>query len=83
MKNELWKRFFTVASPCSFANEDNLHKKAVSSFVLCVAVAWSYTRIEGNLLASGGEVLGEVSGPIGGRLGVLQCTKLSTSLTLE
>ena len=65
MKNELWKGFFAsdiIASPCSFvevANEDNLHKKPVSSFVLHAAVAWSPTRIEGNLLAS--EVLREIS----------------------
>lgn len=83
MKNNLWKRLFTVAGTCSVANEDNLHKKAFSSFVLRVALAWSSTRTEGNLLASGEKVLREIGGPRRGRLAVLLCRKLSTSLTLE
>lgn len=74
MKNELWKSLFasnTVARPCPFAevaNEDNLRKKAVLSFVLRVAAAWSPTRIEGNLIASKDKVLREIRGPRGGRL---------------
>jgi len=36
-----------------------------------VAVAWSSTRIEGNLVASEDKVLREIIGPRCGRLGVL------------
>jgi hypothetical protein len=69
--------------PQKCANEDNLRKKADSSFVLPVAVASSSARIEGNRLAPEDKVLREISGPRGGRFGVLQCTELSASLTLK
>ena len=73
----------TVASPCPLANEDYLHKTVVLSFVFRVAVAWSSARIGGNLLASGDKLFREISGPGGGRLGVLRRRRLNTSFTLE
>jgi hypothetical protein len=83
-KNELWKRLFTADAivsqkwqmKISFARKQFHH-------LVCVPVAWSPVRMEGNLLASEDRVLGEISGPRAGWDGVQQHLRLSACLVLR